>query len=118
MGLNFGVTGVLYNKTLAERIGMTAPPATLAEFDELLAKPKQARRHDRHPGPATVLSRIGCAAAVSPTWPTTSAAGSALWAHSASPSTSTRRRTASPRRHLDRQRQRPVQRSRLTGIAT
>jgi raffinose/stachyose/melibiose transport system substrate-binding protein len=42
MGLNFSVTGVLYNKTLAERIGMTAPPATLAEFDELLAKAKQA----------------------------------------------------------------------------
>jgi raffinose/stachyose/melibiose transport system substrate-binding protein len=42
LGLNFSVTGVLYNKTLAERIGMAAPPATLAEFDTLLAKAKQA----------------------------------------------------------------------------
>lgn len=42
MGLNFSVTGVFYNKTLAERIGMTAPPATLAEFDDLLAKAKNA----------------------------------------------------------------------------
>lgn len=42
MGLNFSVTGVLYNKTLAERIGMTAPPTTLAEFDAVLAKAKQA----------------------------------------------------------------------------
>jgi raffinose/stachyose/melibiose transport system substrate-binding protein len=42
MGLNFSVTGVLYNKTLAERIEMTAAPATLAEFDGLLAKAKQA----------------------------------------------------------------------------
>jgi raffinose/stachyose/melibiose transport system substrate-binding protein len=42
MGLNFSVTGVLYNKTLAERIGMTAAPATLAELDALLAKAKQA----------------------------------------------------------------------------
>lgn len=42
MGLNFSVTGVFYNKTLAERIGMTTPPATLAEFDDALAKAKQA----------------------------------------------------------------------------
>jgi raffinose/stachyose/melibiose transport system substrate-binding protein len=42
MGLNFSVTGVFYNKTLAEQIGMTAPPATLAEFDALLVKAKQA----------------------------------------------------------------------------
>lgn len=42
MGLNFSVTGVFYNKALAERIGMTAPPATLAEFDAVLAKAKQA----------------------------------------------------------------------------
>lgn len=42
MGLNFSVTGVFYNKTLAERIGMTAPPTTLTEFDDLLAKAKQA----------------------------------------------------------------------------
>lgn len=42
MGLNFSVTGVIYNKTLAERIGMTAPPTTLAEFDDALAKAKAA----------------------------------------------------------------------------
>jgi raffinose/stachyose/melibiose transport system substrate-binding protein len=42
MGLNFSVTGVFYNKSLAERIGMTAPPTTLAEFDDLLGKAKQA----------------------------------------------------------------------------
>lgn len=42
MGLNFSVTGVFYNKTLADRIGMSEPPATLAEFDDLLAKAKQA----------------------------------------------------------------------------
>jgi raffinose/stachyose/melibiose transport system substrate-binding protein len=42
MGLNFSMTGVLFNKTLAERIGMTSPPATLAEFDGVLAKAKQA----------------------------------------------------------------------------
>jgi raffinose/stachyose/melibiose transport system substrate-binding protein len=42
MGLNFSVTGVIYNKTLAERIGMTSAPTTLAEFDDALAKAKQA----------------------------------------------------------------------------
>ncbi len=42
MGLNFSVAGVFYNKTLAERIGMTAPPTTLAEFDDVLAKAKDA----------------------------------------------------------------------------
>jgi raffinose/stachyose/melibiose transport system substrate-binding protein len=42
MGLNFSVAGVFYNKTLAERIGMTSPPTTLAEFDAVLAKAKQA----------------------------------------------------------------------------
>lgn len=42
MGLNFSVTGVFYNKTLAQRVGMTTPPATLAEFDSVLAKAKQA----------------------------------------------------------------------------
>ncbi|HEX5617642.1 MAG TPA: extracellular solute-binding protein [Solirubrobacteraceae bacterium] len=40
MGLNFSMTGVFYNKKLAERIGMSAPPKTLAELDELLAKAK------------------------------------------------------------------------------
>jgi raffinose/stachyose/melibiose transport system substrate-binding protein len=42
MGLNFSITGVFYNKTLADRIGMTTPPTTLAEFDAVLAKAKQA----------------------------------------------------------------------------
>jgi raffinose/stachyose/melibiose transport system substrate-binding protein len=42
MGLNFSMTGVFYNKTLAARIGMTAPPTTLAELDNALAKAKAA----------------------------------------------------------------------------
>ena len=36
MGLNFSMTGVFYNKELAAQIGMTQPPATLAEFDSYL----------------------------------------------------------------------------------
>ena len=39
-GLNYSLTGVFYNKTLAAKIGMTTPPATLAQFDALLAKTK------------------------------------------------------------------------------
>lgn len=42
MGLNYSMTGVFYNKTLAARIGMTSAPATLAEFDQDLAKAKHA----------------------------------------------------------------------------
>ncbi len=42
MGLNYSLTGVFYNKTLAAQIGMTEPPKTLAEFDALLAKAKAA----------------------------------------------------------------------------
>jgi raffinose/stachyose/melibiose transport system substrate-binding protein len=42
MGLNFSMTGVFYNKTLAAQIGMTAPPTTLAELDGALAKAKDA----------------------------------------------------------------------------
>ncbi|MEV6301193.1 ABC transporter substrate-binding protein [Actinoplanes sp. NPDC051861] len=42
MGLNFSMTGVFYNKKLAAQIGMTQPPATLAEFDSLLQKAKDA----------------------------------------------------------------------------
>jgi raffinose/stachyose/melibiose transport system substrate-binding protein len=45
MGLNYSLTGVFYNKTLAAQIGMTEPtktPKTLAEFDDLLAKAKAA----------------------------------------------------------------------------
>jgi raffinose/stachyose/melibiose transport system substrate-binding protein len=37
MGLNYSMTGVFYNKDLAAQIGMTEPPATVAEFEELLA---------------------------------------------------------------------------------
>ena len=40
MGLNYSLTGVFYNKQLATQIGMTKPPATVAEFDALLAAAK------------------------------------------------------------------------------
>jgi raffinose/stachyose/melibiose transport system substrate-binding protein len=42
MGLNYSLTGIFYNKELAAQIGMTEPPKTLAEFDDLLAKGKEA----------------------------------------------------------------------------
>ena len=42
MGLNYSLTGIFYNKTLAAQIGMTEPPKTVAEFDDLLAKAKEA----------------------------------------------------------------------------
>jgi raffinose/stachyose/melibiose transport system substrate-binding protein len=42
MGLNYQLTGIFYNKKLAAQIGMTQPPATLAELDDLLAKAKKA----------------------------------------------------------------------------
>jgi raffinose/stachyose/melibiose transport system substrate-binding protein len=42
MGLNYSLTGIFYNKELAAQIGMTEPPATLAELDELLAAAKDA----------------------------------------------------------------------------
>jgi len=42
MGLNYSLTGVYYNKELAAQIGMTEPPKTLAEFEDLLAKAKSA----------------------------------------------------------------------------
>lgn len=42
MGLGYSVTGVFYNKQLAQKAGMTAPPATVAEFEALLAKAKAA----------------------------------------------------------------------------
>lgn len=42
MGLNYSLTGIFYNKTLAEQIGMTEPPKTVAEFDDLLAAAKAA----------------------------------------------------------------------------
>jgi raffinose/stachyose/melibiose transport system substrate-binding protein len=42
MGLNYSLTGIFYNKDLADQIGMTEPPKTLAEFEDLLAKAKEA----------------------------------------------------------------------------
>jgi raffinose/stachyose/melibiose transport system substrate-binding protein len=42
MGLNYSLTGVFYNKEKAAALGMTAPPATVAEFDDLLARAKAA----------------------------------------------------------------------------
>jgi raffinose/stachyose/melibiose transport system substrate-binding protein len=42
MGLNYSLTGIYYNKELAAQIGMTEPPKTLAEFDSVLAKAKEA----------------------------------------------------------------------------
>jgi raffinose/stachyose/melibiose transport system substrate-binding protein len=42
MGLNYSMTGVFYNKTLAAKVGMTTTPKTLAQLDALLAKAKSA----------------------------------------------------------------------------
>jgi raffinose/stachyose/melibiose transport system substrate-binding protein len=42
MGINYSLTGVFYNKSLAAKVGMTKPPATLAQLDALLAKAKAA----------------------------------------------------------------------------
>lgn len=42
MGLNTSVTGVFYNKDLAARIGLVAPPRTLPQLDEALARAKAA----------------------------------------------------------------------------
>ncbi|WP_298461530.1 ABC transporter substrate-binding protein [uncultured Cellulomonas sp.] len=42
MGLNYSLTGVFYNKQLAEQIGMTEPPSTLAELDAALQAAKDA----------------------------------------------------------------------------
>ena len=41
MGLNNSLTGVFYNKKLAQQIGMTEPPKTVADFEALLAKPSR-----------------------------------------------------------------------------
>ena len=41
MGLNYSLTGIFYNKELAAQIGMTEAPATLAEFEDLLAAAKE-----------------------------------------------------------------------------
>jgi raffinose/stachyose/melibiose transport system substrate-binding protein len=43
MGLNNSLTGVFYNKKLAQQIGMTEPPKTVADFETLLAKAKSAK---------------------------------------------------------------------------
>ena len=42
MGLNYSMTGVFYNKDLTAQLGMTVPPTTVAEFEDLLAKAKDA----------------------------------------------------------------------------
>ena len=42
MGLNNSLTGVFYNKKLAQQLGMTEPPKTVADFEALLAKAKSA----------------------------------------------------------------------------
>ncbi len=42
MAGGWSITGVFYNKTLASQIGMTQPPATVADFETLLAKAKAA----------------------------------------------------------------------------
>ncbi len=42
MGLNYSLTGIFYNKELAAQIGMTESPKTVAEFEDLLAKAKDA----------------------------------------------------------------------------
>ncbi len=42
MGVNYSLTGVFYNKTLAAKVGMTKVPTTLAQLDALLAKAKAA----------------------------------------------------------------------------
>jgi len=41
-GLNFSMTGVFFNKKLAAQIGMTQPPASLADLDAVLQKAKDA----------------------------------------------------------------------------
>ena len=42
LGLGYEITGVFYNKALADQIGMTAPPETLGEMDAYLAAAKEA----------------------------------------------------------------------------
>lgn len=42
MGLNYSMTGVFYNKEKAAALGMTEPPTTVADFEALLAKAKDA----------------------------------------------------------------------------
>jgi raffinose/stachyose/melibiose transport system substrate-binding protein len=40
MGLNYSLTGVFYNKKLAAQVGMTQPPANVADFEAALASAK------------------------------------------------------------------------------
>ena len=42
MGLGYNVTGVFYNKDLAEQVGMTEPPATVEELEGYLADAEAA----------------------------------------------------------------------------
>ncbi|MER7367852.1 ABC transporter substrate-binding protein [Nonomuraea wenchangensis] len=42
LGLNMSMTGLFYNTKLAAQIGMSTPPATLAELDQALEKAKKA----------------------------------------------------------------------------
>jgi len=42
MGVNYSLTGIFYNKALAQKVGMTSIPKTLAQLDALLAKAKAA----------------------------------------------------------------------------
>lgn len=42
LGIGYSVTGVFYNKTLAEQIGMTEPPQTVAELETALQAAKDA----------------------------------------------------------------------------
>jgi raffinose/stachyose/melibiose transport system substrate-binding protein len=48
------MTGVFYNKKLAAQIGLTQPPADLAEFEALMAKAKAAGKT-----PVVVANKIG-----------------------------------------------------------
>jgi raffinose/stachyose/melibiose transport system substrate-binding protein len=42
MGINYSLTGVFYNKTLAAKVGMTSVPKTLDQLDALMVKSKAA----------------------------------------------------------------------------
>lgn len=42
LGIGYNTTGIYYNKALAAQVGMTTPPATLADLEELMAKAKSA----------------------------------------------------------------------------
>ena len=41
VGAGYSITGVYYNKELAEQVGMDAPPATLDEFESYMATAKE-----------------------------------------------------------------------------